>query len=479
MIRRSTAREVARDRTKLVDLPLLEFVPALTPSVMGEETEAPEHLRPIADIFERILRGEEVRVLVSVPPQYGKTFLILHAVAKLLAKRPQLPIIYTSYGDMVARDKSREARDYARRAGVQTRKDANAVGAWLTEEGGGLRARGVGSAVTGSPAKLLIVDDPHKDRADAESALKRARVRDWFTSTAMSRVHPGASVIVNATRWHPDDLIGTLSKETKEDGSPRWEIVNLPAILPDGSPLWDKRPLSFLEQHRANEYDWWSLWMGQPRGRGNAVFRSDMVRFYDRLPDRFRVGKGIDCASTAKTSSCFNAAVTMLEDEGLFYVVDVLHRQCRLPEFARMIEHSPYPGRWHWFGSSTEIGSGDLMSEMGVPVETVLATTDKFARAQPVSSAWNAGKILLPRSVLAIRGAGADIGDEDAEPSWLRPFVDEITRFTGVGDLYNDQVDAFASAYEGVRHPGGIGNIVEGDGSRYVSEDGGGRRSVW
>lgn len=478
MIRRETMKEIAKDRTRLIDLPLLDFVPALTPSVMGEETERPDHLAVVARVFERILAGESVRVLVSVPPQYGKTFLILHALALLLARKPQLPIIYCSYGDMVARDKSRECRDYARRAGVRTRKDADAVGAWLTVEGGGLRARGVGSAVTGSPAKVLVVDDPHKDRADAESPLKRARVRDWFTSTAMSRVHPGASVIVNATRWHPDDLIGTLSKEKKEDGSLRWEVINLPAVLPDGSPLWHKRPHSFLEQHKANEYDWWSLWMGQPRGRGNTVFRPDMVRFYDRLPERYRVGKGIDGAYTSKTSACYSAAVTMLEDDGYHYVVDVWRRQCRFPEFANTLKHSSYPGPWHWFGSAQERGMGELLTEFGIPVDAVLAATDKFLRALPAANAWNQGKILLPRSILAIRGDAADPGDESAEPAWLQEFVDEITRFTGVNDVFADQVDAFASAFEQVRYPGGdVGSIVEGDGTRYVNEDGG--RGVW
>lgn len=478
MIRRATANEIASERTRLIDLPLLDFIPALTPSVMGEATERPEHLRPIAKLFDRITQGEEVRALVSVPPQFGKTFTILHGIAQLLGRRPHTPVIYTSYGDAVARDKSRECRDYARRAGVSTRKDADAMSAWLTAEGGGLRARGVGSAVTGSPAKLLIVDDPHKDRRDAESPLQRARVRDWFTSTAMTRVHPGASVIVNATRWHPDDLIGTLAKERREDGTPRWEHINLPAILPDGRPLWHRRPLSFLEQHRANEYDWWSLWMGQPRGRGNAVFRADMVRFYDRLPARYRVGKGVDLAYTSKTSACHSVGLTLLEDEGLYYVVDVRRAQQRTREFAALLRTVAYPGSWHWFASSTERGLADLMGEIDVPVEAVLATADKFVRAQPVAAAWNDGKVLLPRNMLALFGEGAAVGDEENEPEWLQPFVDEITTFTGVSDASDDQVDALASAFEGVRYPGGdVGTTVPGAGSRYVGENG--ARGFW
>lgn len=470
------AQEIAAERTRLIDLPLLDFVPALTPSVMGDATEPPLHLKPIADVFERLMRGEQIRALVSVPPQYGKTFLLLHGIAQLIARRPYLPVIYASYGDAIARDKSRECRDYARRAGVRTRKDADAVSAWLTEAGGGMRARGVGGAIAGSPARLLVVDDPHKDRADAESALMRQRVHDWFTSTAMSRVHPGASVIVNSTRWHQDDLIGRLMNEKGPDGAPRWEVINLPAVLPDGRPLWHRRPLEFLEQHRSNEYDWHSLWMGQPRGKGNAVFRG--VRFYDQLPVRYRVGKGLDLAYTSKTSACHSVGVTMLEDEGLYYVVDVRRAQTEVREFASILRTVPWPGAWHWFGSSTEMGVADLLEEIGILMNAVLATSDKFVRAQPVAAAWNEGRVLVPRNLLALHGAAAEPGDEHSEPAWLQPFVDEINAFTGVSDAANDQVDALASSFEAVRHTYVAPQTVPDAGTRYVGEEGEGR-SFW
>jgi predicted phage terminase large subunit-like protein len=234
-------------------------------------------------------------------------------------------------------------------------------------------------------------------------------------------------------------LIGRLSLETKitDDGRtvPAWEIINLPAIREDGTPLWHRRPLSFLEQHRANDYDWWSLWMGHPRPRGSSVFRG--VKFYDELPKRYRIGKGVDLAYTAKTHADWSVGIVLVrgEDEHghpLYFVVDVQREQSDVPTFATRLEACDirWPGAWHWFCSTTEKGVAQLVTARGVHVDPVLATADKFVRAQPVATAWNEGRVLVPRNA-----------------PWLKSFVDEIGLFTGVGDRRDDQVDALASAF--------------------------------
>lgn len=474
-IRRARARaqrtEGAEASEVLADLPLLDFIPALT-----TRWDRPNHLAQLAEIFERIDRGEEVRALVSVPPQHGKTELILHGCARLLRRHPHIPIAYTSYSAELAHDKSRVARDYAREAGVDIRDDADAMKGWLTPQGGGMRARGVGGSLTGNPAGLLVVDDPHKDRAEAESALIRQRTHDWFTSTALSRLHPGSSVLVCHTRWHPDDLIGRLSRETRADGSPAWEVINLPAIKADGTPLWHRRPLSFLEQQRrANEYDWHSLWMGNPRGRGDAVFRG--IAYYDELPTRHYVGKGLDLAYTSKKTAHHSCGVVLLGDADepdprlrKYYVVDVRRYQGELVSkdsqtgnedgFVKILKSVVWPGSWHWFGSAQERGLAALLPQLGIPMDAVLASEDKHTRAQPVAAAWNEGRVLLPH-----------------EAPWLREFADEIGSFTGVSDKSDDQVDALASAFVAASFGSGEVKNVSGAGTRYEREEGG--RSFW
>lgn len=383
---------------------------------------------------------EPVRALVSIPPQHGKSDTIVAGLARNLGRKPWLRNAYAAYGSRLALKKSRQCRDIARAARVPLRDDAQAVNDWLTRDGGGLVAAGIGGPLTGNPIDgILVVDDPHKDRKDAESALSRERVYDWWTSTAKSRIHPGASVIICHTRWHPDDLIGRLSLEANEDGTPAWEVINLPAILPNGQPLWHQRPLKFLEeQRRGGEYDWWSLWMGSPRPRGSSVFRG--AKFYDELPPRYRIGKGIDLAYTAKTHSDWSVGVVLLrvDPEGeppLFYVVDVRRAQAEVPTFANELAavNASWPGLWHWFCSTTEKGVANLLTSQGITVDPVLATTDKFVRAQPVATAWNEGRVLVPRRA-----------------PWLKAFVDELGAFTGVGDRQDDQVDALASAFESV-----------------------------
>ena len=442
---RQRLRQLRSKRPKLSQLDLLDFIPAINPKY-----DRPEHLEPVVGLFRRAER-EEVRALVSVPPQFGKTETILMGCTWLLARHPDWPIIYTAYGAGLAVSKSRIARDYARDAGVELRDDSSAVAEWLTTSGGGFRARGVGGPVTGNPAKLLIVDDPHKDRADAESALMRQRAFDWFTSTASTRVHPGGSIICLHTRWHEDDLIGRLSKDSS------WEVVNLPAIKADGTPLWHKRPVEFLERAKsASEYDWWSLYMGSPRPRGGGLFRG--IHHYDELPKRYRVGKGVDLAYSAKTRADYSSGVVLLESDGYYYVADVQRAQCEVPEFVTRLKAADarYPtGSWHWFCSTTERGLAQLLTDGGVHVNGVLATADKFVRAQAVSAAWNEGKVLVPR-----------------DAPWLRAFVDEMALFTGVSDKHDDQVDSLASAFELFRSGPYIPPRARNGGYRFGSDRG-------
>lgn len=452
----------------------------------GQPTERPDHFAPLANLFERIKRGERVMALVSAPPQFGKSELLAHGGAQVLAHHPEWPMLYVSYGDSLAEEKSRLFRDYARASGVELREDAESVATWLTPANGGLRARGIFSPITGNPSKLTIVDDPHKNRAEAESALIREKTHQEFNSSVRSRSHPDSSIIVCHARWHPDDLIGRLEKELDENGKPVWEVINLPAILTNGQPLWHRRPLSWLETvRRRNENDWHSLYMGKPQSAGDVLFRG--VHFYDKLPFRYTVGKGADLAYSEKTRACYSCGVTMIasidstgdnpDPDPWFYVVDVQRAQCEVPAFASMLSavELDWPGgAWHWFASAQERGVAQLLREMGVDFNDVLATEDKRARAQPVATAWNRGRILVPRNMAALLGDRARNEDHKTLPPWLKPFVDEVARFTGAKGETNDQVDAFASAYESVRHSSPSEATVVPDGSSRW-DNGGGR----
>lgn len=427
-LRERAAAELELRRRRTLAESLLDFVPRVTP-----RWERPEHLAPIVRMLEQA-EHEPVRALVSVPPRHGKTELLLHAIAWWLRRHPEQTVVYASYSADIARSKSRLARDYARAAGVRIRDDSSALTEWRTPEGGGLLATGVGGPLTGHGCHLLIVDDPHKNRQDAESQTIRDMVHGWFTSTAMSRIEPGGSAIVVHTRWHGDDLVGRL----ESDQDTHWELINLPAIDSDGAALWPSRwPVDAIRKRCAEvgEYDAASLYYGNPRPRGGVVFGDPC--YYEELPSSgYRIGIGIDLAYSKKTKADYSVAVVVYECGGLYYVADVIRKQVRSDEFATFLAElrSKYRSVTpRWYCSGTELGVADLLRSLGGPVNAQTTQADKFVRSQPAAAAWNNSKVLIPRAA-----------------PWLSTFVAEVTGFTGVNDPHDDQVDAFAAAFDSV-----------------------------
>lgn len=406
--------------------PLLDFVPKASPRFVR-----PSHLAPVAALLERS-ESESVRGVLSLPPRHAKTELIKHFVARRLLARPELRVIYSSYSQRFAEKKSREIRALYKRLGGKLANDAASRADWRTGiDEGGVWATSVGGSVTGEGGDLIIVDDPHKGRAEAESAIEREKVHEWHRDDLETRAEPDASVFVIQTRWVVDDLAGHLVAGGEYEG------VALPALSENGVALWPERFSAeklMKIRDRIGEYSWQSLYQQSPRPRSGALFEG--VTFYDALPEAFRIGKGCDLAYSAKTRSDSSAGVVGLMHDSIFYVTDVRTAQVKVPDFLAMLStvDARYPGAWHWYTSSTEAGVADLSAlASGVTVTAHRATVDKYMRAQPVAAAWKAGRVRLPRSA-----------------PWLDRFVAEVCGFVGIGDRHDDQVDALASAFDSV-----------------------------
>ena len=198
---------------------LLDFAPRVSPELIR-----PDHLARVADVFRRIESGERVRVCISVPPQHGKTEMVLHGIAWLLALHPTWSFGYATYQQDQSDDKSDRCRGIARRAGVKLSETRANLRQWRTTDGGGALFTSVGGALTGQGAKALFFDDPYKNRQTALSEATRAEVWSFFQSAAMTRGQEGMSVVVVHTRWVQDDLIGTLAAKG-------WEVIDLPFLL--------------------------------------------------------------------------------------------------------------------------------------------------------------------------------------------------------------------------------------------------------
>lgn len=421
---------------------LLDYVPLV--SGESDNLERPDHLEPYANLLSRAIGGN-LRSVVAAPPQHGKTELTKHAFA-WWAKNGSKRHAYVTYSIERAEYVSRKFFELAQRAGLEPKGRLSDV---QLKGGTEIRFTSIGGSLTGfSVDGVLLVDDPVKDRASAESPTVRRRAIEWLVDVGRSRRHEGTSIIVMATRWHPEDPSGQLIKlgyeyinlkaiaepSSQSDVGPDGRILSDPLHRMPGEALWPARkPAGFFKEEMTNAYSWASLYQGEPKPRGSSVFRD--VQYYDELPDTYSVGIGIDLAYTSKTHSDYCAAVAIAESDGKYYVLDVRREQSDPPKFAAVLRQlkAAYPGaRMLWYTSTTEIGLADLLrQESGVPVDGKIAKADKFVRAQPVAAAWNSGKVFVPR---------------DAD--WVPDFVSEVMDFTGVSDRHDDQVDALAAAFD-------------------------------
>jgi predicted phage terminase large subunit-like protein len=425
----------------------MEFIPRVTPRY-----ESPHHLAPFVDALERA-PGGNLRVAFAAPPQHVKTSTIQHFLAKLTRDRPELRNAYSTYSADRAQRVGRGAASIADATGLEL-ATCN-LDLWRTKQGGQTLWTSVGGGMTGEPIDgVAVIDDPIKDRKEAESPTIRENHKDWFHSVLETRVHPGASIIVMMTRWHPDDLVGYLVKDCG------FTYINLKAIADErrpagdnrqpGEALWpSKRPLEFLqERRRSNEWNFAAMYQGEPRPRGGSLFRDPT--YWSELPESgFKISFGVDLSYTEKTHADFSVCVEVwavpptrgIGEQGptgwAFYIVDVARKQVEAPAFALTLraKSSQSPGKFWWYASGTEKGSAQFIKSKGIPL-TVMDPKgrDKYTRAQQTSELWNAGRILVP-------------SDSEAHP-WADVFVDEVTSFTGVKDVHDDQVDALVAAID-------------------------------
>jgi len=220
------------------------------------------HHRVMADAFNRIASGELKRLIINMPPRHTKSEFASHLFpAWYLGKFPDRKVIQTAHTAELAVGFGRKVRNLVGSAeyskifpGVALSVDSKAAGRWNTNKEGDYFAIGVGGAVTGKGADILIVDDPHSEQ---EAALNDPDVYnktyEWYTSGPRQRLQPGGAICLVMTRWSQKDLTGSILKASiQRGGADEWEIIELPAILPSGKPLWPGFwPLDQLESLRA------------------------------------------------------------------------------------------------------------------------------------------------------------------------------------------------------------------------------------
>lgn len=281
---------------------------------------APHH-NLIADKLEAVESGEIKRLMIFMPPRHGKSELASRRFPSwFLGRNPEKSIIAASYNSDLANDFGREvrnitkSREFSALFDVRMAEDSSAAGRWHTDKKGGYVAAGVGTAITGRGAHVLLIDDPFKDRESADSEIIREKAYKWYLSTAYTRLEGEISepdedplwndvdeakkggkpfdgaIIIIQTRWHEDDLAGRLLEDMK-NGADQWDVLSLPAINEDGDALWpQKYPISRLESikkaltTKGGDREWQSLYQQAPTVEEGTFFKREWFQ-------RFRLGE--------------------------------------------------------------------------------------------------------------------------------------------------------------------------------------------
>jgi len=411
---------------------------------------APHHSL-IVEELERIERGDIRRLIICMPPRHGKTLLCtLLFVAWYLGRHPEQFIISASYGQELAEDFGRRVRNFVsdplHRAifpGFRLADDSTSMRRFDTTAGGAYYAVGRGGPITGRGAHVLLIDDPLKDRQEAQSETIRRGLHEWFASVAYTRLQPGGAIVLIQTRWHEDDLAGRLLREHAAD----WEVLSLPAIAETdesfrraGDALWpEKFPLGALEEIRTvvGSAAWASLYQQRPAAAEGTLFRRGWWRYFREQPVFSRIVQSWDTAYKTGAENDFSVCTTWGVAANGYYLLWFWRGRVEFPELKR---------RMAWLASeykptailiedkaSGQSAIQELKCETVLPIIPVKVDRDKVSRAQAVTPLIEAGKVFLPESA-----------------PWLNQYIDELAAFpTGSND---DAVDSTTQALNYLRH---------------------------
>ncbi len=251
--------------------------------------------KAICEALDAALRKEIDRLLITCPPQHGKSSISSKRLpAFALGHAPRTDIISASATELLAEEFGRDTRNCIASAEYKTlfpatrlAEDSQAKGRWNTREGGGYYAVGIGGTIMGRGGELGLIDDPYKSWEDAQSQTTLNRVWDWYTGTFYNRIRPGGVIIVIQHRMHEDDLAGRLIAQQRAGGPDKWHIVELPADLDD--PPWPERyDRAALERIKrvSGARKWSALYLQNPTPTDGTFFRREWFRRYtpEQLP---------------------------------------------------------------------------------------------------------------------------------------------------------------------------------------------------
>ncbi len=402
------------------------------------------HMRHIQQALEAVSSGALMRLMLFLPPRHGKSECVtVRYPVWRLEQQPELRVIVGAYNQTLASSFSRKARKIAM-GRFPLSQERTAVEDWQTPAGGGIRAAGVGAGVTGRGADLVIIDDPVKNREEAESAAYRDRVWDWYTDDLYTRLEPGAALILIMTRWHEDDLAGRiLTSERASD----WHIISLPAFAEDNDPLgraagaalcperYDEAALGAIREVLGTR-SFTALYQQRPQPAEGALFKRQWFNIVDHAPEGLTWVRYYDLAASVKTTADYTAsAAAALGDDGVLYIRDMVRGRWEWPDAKKIItqtmQHEPHTQHaieeaMHGLAALQELHRDPSL--VNISLRGVRVDKDKVSRALPWAARAEAGKVAL------VQGA------------WIPAFIDEVCQFPQ--GAHDDQIDTVSGGVQ-------------------------------
>jgi len=450
------ARSIERERGQN---DFMAYVRAMWPSFINGR-----HHEIMAKKFEDIASGKLKRLIINMPPRHTKSEFASYLLPSwFLGKFPQKKIIQASNTSDLAVGFGRKVRNlvggdvYSKIfPNVSLRHDSKAAGRWSTNMDGEYFAIGVDGTVTGKGADLLIIDDPHSEQeAKLADPAVYDSVYEWYTSGPRQRLQPGGAVVIVMTRWSKRDLTAQVLKAAAQRGGEEWEVIEFPAILPSGKPLWPEfwsyEELDALRTELSNS-KWQAQYQQNPTSESSAIIKREWWQIWDSdtaPPCKFILmawDTAFEKSNRADYSACTVWGVFTTQNENEKEVQNIIllnavRDRVEFPELKRMVMDQYKEWKPDSIIIEKKASGAPLIYElraMGVPVQEFTPTkgNDKITRLNAVSDLFASGRVWAPNM------------------HWAEEVIDEVASFPA-GD-HDDYVDTVSMGLMRFRRGGFI-----------------------
>jgi predicted phage terminase large subunit-like protein len=457
--RRAKAQEVAKNN-------FMEYVKYVWPNFIHGR-----HHEKMARAFERVVEGKTKRLIINMPPRHTKSEFASYLLPSwFLGKFPSKKVIQTSHTAELAVGFGRKVRNLVDSdrykdlfPDVALQADSKAAGRWATNYAGDYFAIGVGGAVTGKGADLLIIDDPHSEQEAALAEVNPEiydKTYEWYTSGPRQRLQPGGSIVIVMTRWSKKDLTGQVLKSAAQRGGEDWEVIEFPALFDSGEPLWpqfwSRKELEALRTELPNA-KWMAQYQQNPTSETSAIVKREWWQTWedDTPPHCEFVLQSWDTAFEKTNRSDYSACTTW----GVFYQEDdtgvIQANIILLNAFRDRLEFPSLKKKAieqckEWDPDSIIVEKKATgapliyeMRAMGIPVQeyTPVRGNDKISRLNAVSDLFASGRVWAPNT------------------HWAEEVIDEVASFPA-GD-HDDYVDSVSLALMRFRKGGYIRSVLD------------------